>query len=65
MAGLVEEAVAEGDLRRDLDPAVVSRLMFGMVNSLTEWLKPNSTLDSAQLARTLDAIVFDGLRRRE
>jgi AcrR family transcriptional regulator len=65
MAGLVEEAVADGDLRRDLDPAVVSRLMFGMVNSLTEWLKPNSTLDSAQLARTLDAIVFDGLRRRE
>ncbi len=64
MAGLVNEAVAEGDLRPDLDPAVVCRLIFGMVNSLTEWMKPNSTLDAAELARTFDAIVFDGLRLR-
>ena len=42
VADLVKEAVADGTLRPDLDPAVVARLLFGTVNSLTEWLKPGS-----------------------
>ena len=43
VADLVKEAVGDGDLRPDIDPAVTARLMFGMVNSLTEWLKPGKT----------------------
>jgi AcrR family transcriptional regulator len=64
MAELFNEAVSEGGLRPDLDPAVVSRLMFGMVNSVTEWMKPHSQLDIDTLAETVCAIVFDGLRLR-
>ena len=40
VAGLVARAAAEGDLRADLDPAVVTRLVFGMINSLVEWYRP-------------------------
>ncbi len=40
VAGLVREAAADGDVRDDLDPAVVTRLLFGMINSLVEWYRP-------------------------
>ena len=28
------------DVRADLDPRLVTRLLFGMVNSVTEWYRP-------------------------
>jgi AcrR family transcriptional regulator len=62
VAGLVKEAVGDGDLRPDIDPAVTARLLFGMVNSLTEWLKPGKNHDEAELADAVAGIVFEGLR---
>jgi AcrR family transcriptional regulator len=64
VADLVQEAVGDGDLRQDVDSAVVARLLFGMVNSLTEWLKPGSAHTAAELARILTTVAFDGLRTR-
>jgi AcrR family transcriptional regulator len=64
-AGLVNEAVADGDLRPDLDPAVTARLLFGTVNSLTEWLRPARVHSSAELAQAVATVVFDGLRSEQ
>ncbi len=64
VADLVKEAVSDGDLRPDIDPAVTSRLLFGMVNSLTEWLKPGNSHSAEQLARTVVSVAFDGMRKR-
>lgn len=64
VAELVRGAVAEGDLRRDLDPVVTARLLFGTVNSLTEWLRPGGSHDATQLADAVLAMAFDGLRAR-
>jgi AcrR family transcriptional regulator len=61
---LVREAVAAGDLRPDVDPAVIARLLFGMVNSLTEWLRPGSTHSAGELGDAVVAAAFDGLRVR-
>jgi AcrR family transcriptional regulator len=61
LAALVKEAVDEGALRSDLDPDVLSRLMFGMVNSLVEWYRPHGPLSTEQLATTVEALAFDGL----
>jgi AcrR family transcriptional regulator len=63
-ADLVTEAVADGDLRPDLDPTVTARLLFGMVNSLTEWLRPGRSYDAAGLADAVASAAFEGLRRR-
>lgn len=53
MAGLVEAAEAEGGLRPGLDPRLTARLIFGMVNSVTEWFRPQgSTQGSAQGSTT-------------
>src|SRR3954464_5714632 len=60
---LVRAAEEEGDVRPDVDPAVTSRLLFGTVNSLTEWYRPDRGLDAAALADAVVATTFDGLRR--
>lgn len=62
MTELVKEAVGDGTLRPDLDPAIVARLLFGTVNSLTEWLKPGSKHTASELADVVCGVVFDGLR---
>ncbi len=54
----------EGDERPDVDPAVTSRLMFGTVNSLTEWFRPGGSLTADDLADALVTTTFEGLRAR-
>jgi AcrR family transcriptional regulator len=61
-AGLVKEAIGDGDLRPDVDAAVTARLLFGMVNSLVEWLRPASAHTAAELADAVSAAAFGGLR---
>lgn len=63
-AELVRNAVAEGDLRAELDPVLTARLLFGGVNSLTEWLKPGNKHDAAALGDAVSRLAFDGLRSR-
>jgi AcrR family transcriptional regulator len=59
---LVRAAEAEGDVRPDVDPAVTSRLLFGTVNSLTEWYRPGRGLDAEALSDALVTTTFSGLR---
>ncbi len=61
---LVRAAEEEGDVRPDVDPAVTSRLLFGTVNSLTEWYRPDGGLTPDELADALVATTFSGLRTR-
>ncbi|MCY9785903.1 TetR/AcrR family transcriptional regulator [Nocardiopsis sp. EMB25] len=62
VADLVREGIAAGEIRDDVDPAVASRLLFGMVNSIVEWYKPDRGLDADELADSLSRIAFRGLR---
>ncbi|WP_369138365.1 TetR/AcrR family transcriptional regulator [Modestobacter versicolor] len=59
---LVRAAEEQGDVRPDVDPAVTSRLLFGTVNSLTEWYRPGRGLDADALADALVTTTFSGLR---
>ena len=59
---LVSAAEEEGDVRPDVDPAVTSRLLFGTVNSLTEWYRPGGVLTPDELADALVTTTFAGLR---
>jgi AcrR family transcriptional regulator len=60
-AELVGEAVREGSIRDDLAPDLVSRLLFGTVNSLVEWYRPEGPVEPDQLAETITAMAFEGL----
>jgi AcrR family transcriptional regulator len=60
---MVAAAVDEGDLRADLDPALVTRLLFGTVNSLVEWYRPGGGIGVDEVADTLVAMTLEGVRR--
>ena len=61
LADMVRGAAEAGAIRGDLDPLLTSRLLFGMVNSMTEWLRDDT--DVEQLADTVTTLAFDGLTR--
>ncbi|GAA1517241.1 AcrR family transcriptional regulator [Agromyces terreus] len=62
VTALVSEAQAEGSLRSDLDASVVSRLTFGMINSIVEWYRPGGGEDADRIADDVVAVALDGLR---
>jgi AcrR family transcriptional regulator len=64
LAGLVRAAVDEGSLRADLPPELISRLLFGTVNSLVEWYRPDGPLPVRDLSAAIVELAFEGLRAR-
>ncbi|MGQ4514922.1 TetR family transcriptional regulator [Streptomyces sp. DW26H14] len=64
VAELLKAAAAEGDLRADVDTRLATRLVFGMVNSLVEWYRPQAGggYDRTQVADAVVRLAFDGLR---
>jgi hypothetical protein len=65
VSGLVKAAVAEGDLRGDVEPRLATRLLFGMINSLVEWYRPDGrgAATGEQVTEAVVRLAFDGLRR--
>lgn len=63
LAALVQDAIDAGEVRRDLDPRLVTRLLFGAVNSVAEWYRPDGAHGVPEVADTLVALTFGGLRR--
>ncbi|MDW6061209.1 TetR/AcrR family transcriptional regulator [Streptomyces sp. FXJ1.4098] len=64
VAELVKQAVADGDLRPDVDARLATRLLFGMINSIVEWYRPGRG-GAATADEVADAVVrtaFAGLR---
>lgn len=62
VTALVVEARDAGELRDDIDPRVAERLVFGMINSIVEWYRPEGPEDAARLAADVLAFAVDGLR---
>jgi AcrR family transcriptional regulator len=62
VASLATQARDEGDLREDVDPALIARLLYGMINSVTEWYRPRGGGRPAELADVIVSVAFDGLR---
>jgi len=62
LSALVRAAIDEGDLRADLDPRLVTRLLFGMVNSIAEWYRPGGLTSATDVANALVALSFQGLK---
>ncbi len=62
IAEIVAEAQAGGELRRDIDAALATRLLFGMLNSITEWYRPEGGMGGEEIAEAAIKIAFEGLR---
>ena len=56
---IVAEAVQDGDLVTGVDPALTTRLIFGMINSITEWYHPGGPVTAGELAdRIIDLVLY-------
>ena len=62
-AGLVTAAAADGDLRADIDPPLATRLVFGLVNSISEWYRAGGDISADDVCDAVVALVMRGLLR--
>lgn len=64
VAELLKEASTDGDLRSDVDARLATRLLFGMINSIVEWYRPErgSTEAREEVAEAVVKMAFAGLR---
>ena len=58
LSKVIVGASKTGVIDRDFDPLLVSRLVFGMINSLVEWYDPRGDCSAADLADTVTAILL-------
>lgn len=62
MIDLVTGAQQAGEIRADLDPRVVGRLIFGTVNSLTDWYEEGGSLTPEEISNITAELVLSGLK---
>ena len=62
VAGIVQEAMDDGDLRPVSDALTVARLIFGTINSLIAWYRPARGPAPEELADAILGLTMDGLR---
>jgi AcrR family transcriptional regulator len=63
MARIVRDAQRQGDLRTDIEPRLATRLLFGMLNSITEWYRQGGKLDAPEVADAIFRMAFEGMER--
>lgn len=62
VAELVAEAQSDGAIRDDVDSRTITRLLFGMINSLVDWYRPDGPVTAEAAADNIIAVAFDGIR---
>lgn len=62
VADVVQEAIDDGDVRADLDARTTARLIFGTINSLAEWYKPDRLRKPGELADQICSMILRGIQ---
>ena len=60
VAEIVREAVEQGEVAADVDPALAARLLSGLVNSIVEWYRPGRA-GTASLPDDVARAAFTGI----
>jgi len=63
IAQLVEAAQKEKSIRDDIDPRLATRLLFGMLNSISEWYRREGAMRAPEIADAVFKLAFEGLER--
>ena len=63
IAQLFGAAQKEKGIRSDLDARLATRLLFGMLNSITEWYRREGALHAPEIADAVFKVAFDGLEQ--
>jgi AcrR family transcriptional regulator len=63
IARVMRQAQRQGDLSTEVEPRLATRLLFGMLNSITEWYRQGGRLDAPEVAEAISSIAFRGMDR--
>ena len=64
VAELLKAAAADGDVRGDVEVRLATRLVFGMINSIVEWYRPDGRgMNEREVADAVAQLIFGGLHR--
>ena len=58
---LIEQGVAEGALRADVDPKLTAFGILGMINSMHQWYRPDGRYTAAEIGERYAASWINGL----
>jgi len=61
VCALVEQALRDPRASRGLDPPMTTRLIFGLVNSVGEWYRPERGIDPSGIPDAVVGMVMQGL----
>ena len=61
---IIQEGVASGEFRPDLDPKIVSFAMLGMCGWMHRWYAKDGQFSAEEIAKMFSAIVLDGIVRQ-
>jgi AcrR family transcriptional regulator len=61
VATIVGEAQLKGEIRADIDAGLITRMLFGMLNSITEWYRPGGGLGVEGIVAAATRVAFEGL----
>ena len=62
---IVQDGVAAGDFRNDIEPDLAVHAIFGMLNWTHRWFKPGGRFDAAAISSAFAAIALGGLSTTE
>ncbi|MFF4015495.1 TetR/AcrR family transcriptional regulator [Streptomyces sp. NPDC001843] len=63
VADLLKAAANDGDVRGDVEVRLATRLVFGMINSIVEWYRPDGHgMGAREVSDAVVRLVFSGLR---
>jgi AcrR family transcriptional regulator len=61
VASLVAQAARAGEIRPGIEPDLLTRLVFGMSNSITQWYRAEGRLAGEEIAAAVSTMVFAGI----
>ncbi|MFK4759496.1 TetR/AcrR family transcriptional regulator [Microbacterium sp. ZW T5_45] len=64
VTAIVADAQREGLIREDVGAGIATRLIFGMINSVVEWYRPDGSVDPDELADDILRVGLEGLHPR-
>ncbi len=62
VARILDQAEREGEVSAAVEPRLMIRLLFGMVNSITEWYRPGGKLTAREISDAILKLTLEGLR---